>query len=109
MLIPQFSLRWLLGVTALCAGVSLILSYAVAGETWAIGAAAAVGSIVGLAALYAAVFLGAWLLVQVAGGLVGSRPGQSPFATKTPAESPFGGPPTIAESSLSESPPPISG
>jgi hypothetical protein len=110
MLIPQFSLRWLLGVTALCAGVSLILSFAIAGENWAIGAAAALGSVAGLATLYAAVFLGAWLLVQVAGGLVGSRAlGQSPFANKTPAESPFGGPPSITESPMSESPPPITG
>ena len=110
MLIPQFSLRWLLGLTALCAGISLVLSFAIQGRGWAIGAAAALSSVVVLAVLYVGAFLSAWLVSHMAGGLFGSQPeGQSPFADKTVAESPLGGPAALAESSMAESPPPISG
>lgn len=128
MLIPQFSLRWLLALTALCAGVSLILSFAFRGQNWAIGMATALGSILGLAVLYVTAFLGAWLLTQLAAGLYGSRQpvGQSPFA-KIAGDSPFPATATgssgmvtapantiapgivVAESAMNDSPPPISG
>ncbi len=109
MLIPQFSLRWLLALMALCAGISLILSFAIRGQSWAIGAAAALGGIVSLAALYVAAFLGAWLISQAGAGLFGRRPqGQSPFANVVVAEAPFGGT-EIADTQIPDSPPPITG
>lgn len=110
MIIPQFSLRWLLGLTALCAGVSLILSFAIQGKGWAIGSAAALGSILAVALLHVAAFLSAWLISQATVGMFG-RPmeGQSPFANKTVAESPLGDPTGMAEPPMTESPPPITG
>jgi hypothetical protein len=110
MLIPQFSLRWLLALTALCAGVSLVLSFAIRGQTWAIGAAAALGGVASLAALYVVAFLSAWLISQITAGLFGRTPqGQSPFANVPMAEAPFGGPPQAADAQVADSPPPISG
>ena len=44
MLLPRFSILWMLGFTAFCAVVSLVLANAVRGEFWAIGAMAALGS-----------------------------------------------------------------
>jgi hypothetical protein len=110
MLIPQFSLRWLLALTALCAGVSLVLSLAIRGQTWAMGAAAALGGVVSLAALYVIAFLSAWLISQLAAGLFRRPPmGQSPFANVPLAEAPFGGPPQPADAHVADNPPPISG
>ena len=108
MLIPQFSLRWLLALTALCAGVSLILSFAFRGQTWAIGMAAALGSIVAMAVLYVTAFLSAWLITQVASGLYRRPQGQSPFA-KLPEETPFTAEGVMADSPMSEGPPAITG
>ncbi|HZN35037.1 MAG TPA: hypothetical protein VFB80_14510 [Pirellulaceae bacterium] len=109
MIIPQFSLRWLLGLTALCAGISLILSFAMRGDGWAVGSAAALGSVAAVAILHVAAFLGAWLVSQMSIGLFGRRAeGQSPFANKTVAEAPFEGA-GLVESPMTEGPPPITG
>jgi hypothetical protein len=92
MLIPRFSLRWLLGLTTLCAAVSLVLAAAVRRETWAIAMLAALASLGLVAALYVVAFLGAWLVAQTAGTRRRKRMRRaavSPFATQTPAGSPF--------------------
>jgi hypothetical protein len=109
MLIPQFSLRWLLGLTALCAGISLVLAAATRGDHWALGVSAALAGAVALAALYVAAFAGAWLISQAAAGIIGKRPaGQSPFATKTSSELILEAT-VAAPSAMTESSPPISG
>jgi hypothetical protein len=108
MLIPRFSLRWLLGVTTLCALGSLVLASAVKGEVWALGVAAAMGGLVLLAALHIATFLAAWLLSlfeRATFGREGSA-GGSPFAEPGTADSPFG---AAVPAPLSESPPPMMG
>jgi hypothetical protein len=85
MLIPRFSLRWLLGLTTFCAAASLILAAAVRGEFWAVGAAAALASLAVLALLHITTFAGAWLLSGVERSLFQRSRGTSPFATKVPA------------------------
>ena len=70
MLIPRFSIRFLLGITTLLAGASLVASYAFRGEAWAIalfsvlvaatalGLASAIGWIVPAGAAPVAALLG---------------------------------------------------
>jgi hypothetical protein len=103
MIIPQFSLRWLLGLMALCGGISLILAFANRGQTWALGMTAAIGGVFLLFLLYEATFSAASLITQASKAIFGrSPPGDSPFAIKPPEPSPF------AESPMTESPPAIS-
>ena len=84
MIIPRFSLRWLLALITVCGGLSLILSYAFQGSAWAIGAIVALGSIVVVVALHAVAFSIAWLLTQffymASGSSAPKAGGQSPFA-----------------------------
>ena len=44
MLIPRFSIRWLLGLTTFSAVVSLVLASAVRGRPWALGVMAGVSA-----------------------------------------------------------------
>jgi hypothetical protein len=84
MIIPRYSLRWLLALTAVCGVLSLILSYAFQGSEWAIGASVGLASLLMVAAIHAAAFSVAWLLTQFGYGLFGGSAsqaaGQSPFA-----------------------------
>ncbi len=64
MLIPRFSVRWLLGLTTFSALVSLVLSYAVRGQPWALGITAGLWCLVVVFVLHVASFLAAWLLSQ---------------------------------------------
>jgi len=80
MLIPRFSIRWLLGLTTLSAGVSMILSYAIRGEAWALGVLTGLGSLMLLAVLYAVAFSTAWLAWRTMGVIHQESPGHSPFA-----------------------------
>jgi len=83
MLIPRYSLRWLLGLTTFSALVSLILSYAVRGNAWAIGMASGLWSILMIGLFYVAAFLAAWLVAQfVTATRGGSKRGESPFAPR---------------------------
>src|SRR5437762_333948 len=111
MLIPRFSLRWLLGLTTLCAAVSLVLAAAIRRETWAIAMMAALASLVLVAILYVAAFLGAWLTAQALAIRLRRRAGgasDSPFATQKTTGSPFGAGPLVTAAE-SESPPPLTG
>lgn len=81
MLIPRFSIRWLLGLTTISAVVSLVLASAVRGRPWALGVMAGVWSLVIVALLFVGSFLGAWFVAQVRGVL--SAPtgsGENPFS-----------------------------
>jgi len=109
MLIPRYSLRWLLGLTTFSAGVSLVLSYAVRGHAWAIGISAGLWSLVVVAIAYVITFLAAWLVVQVvvvtrSGSRDGS--GASPFAAE---EFPVVTEAVIATQPTANSPPPMTG
>lgn len=83
MIIPRYSLRWLLALTTVCGGLSLVLSYAFQGQAWAIGFMVGLGSLLVVAALHAVAFSVAWLMSQlafIAGGSTPQGGGQSPFA-----------------------------
>ena len=97
MLIPRFSIRWLLGLTTLSAGVSLVLSFAIRGEAWALGMLVGLSSLVLLAIFYAAAFATAWLAWRSLGSIHEAPPGASPFAR------PLGG--GMIEASVNDSPP----
>lgn len=109
MLIPRYSLRWLLALITVSAAVSFVLSYAVRGSDWAIGMAAGLASLAILMVLFVCTFLAAWAISQVETAIASSRGGDgtSPFAGNTPA-SPFG-PPAAGLPAASESPPPMTG
>ena len=80
-LVPQFSLRWLLAVTTVCGVVFSIVALGLRGHTWAAGVSIGILSLVVLALVYALVFAIAWLFSLVT-SLVGrgpSRAGRSPF------------------------------
>ncbi len=80
MLIPRYSLRWLLGLTTVSAGISLVLSYAVRGQAWAIGITAGLWTFVAVAVLFVTAFLCAWLIDRFAAATKTGRGGRSPFA-----------------------------
>jgi hypothetical protein len=111
MLIPRYSLRWLLVLITISGAVSLVLSYAFPprNRDWAIGIAAALGCVAILAALYAVTFLAAWAIAQIEAAISKNRGGEgtSPFASDPPV-SPFG-PPAAGLPGASESPPPLTG
>ena len=80
-LVPQFSLRWLLAVTTVCAVVFSIAGLGLRGKTWAAGVSIGILSLVVLVAVYALVFALVWLFSALL-SLVGRGPsgsGRSPF------------------------------
>lgn len=80
MLIPQFSLRWILAVTAVCGFVSLIGAAAVRGAPWAAAVVVAIGAVGLILTVHALMFFMIWvlsLLPPLRGRVV---TGQSPFA-----------------------------
>jgi hypothetical protein len=107
MLIPRYSLRWLLGLTTLCAVVSLVLASAVRGEVWAVGVIAVLASAVLLAGLHVGTFLAAWMLSLFERATFSKLPqeGGSPFAT---TDSPFG-PAAVPVSQPPSDSPPLTG
>jgi hypothetical protein len=108
MLLPRYSLRWLLVLITVSGAVSFVLSRAVQGQSWALGASAGLGCLAIVVAMYALTFLAAWAVAQV--GMFAPPPqgsGSSPFANNPPP-SPFGAPaPGLPASG--ESPPPMTG
>lgn len=95
MVIPRFSIRWLLGLTAVCGAISLVLSYAARGEPWGIGATVGLASFVLLFVLHAVAFCVAWLLSQI-------------FAVtdvRSATDNPFAQSPTLGNSAPVEGPP----
>lgn len=82
MLIPQFSIRALMALTAVAAVVSLVLQQAVAGALWAQCAGWTLVFIGILFAAYAGLFLVAWGLGQMTGTMRPHYvPVSSPFAS----------------------------
>lgn len=85
MLIPQFSIRSMLLVTAACAGVFSIVALGVRGEAWAIAVSAAIGALALVMLLYGALFGLVWLISVVAATFRRrAEPGQSPFRQSVP-------------------------
>ncbi|MCU0879149.1 MAG: hypothetical protein MUF06_15295 [Pirellulaceae bacterium] len=88
MVIPRFTLLWLLILVTASAGVSFVLSFAHQGHAWALGILAGMASLVGVLLLHAAAFSVAWIYTQL--GYMFRGPeivrGNSPFkpGTKLP-------------------------
>jgi type VI protein secretion system component VasK len=62
MLIPQFSLRWMLAVVTVLAVVFLIVSRAAQGSAWAVGVSAAVMMVAFVAVVHLGLFFLVWLV-----------------------------------------------
>jgi hypothetical protein len=84
MLIPQFSIRDLLIAMTGVAVFSLVVSYALRGQIWAIAVAAGVGSIAAAFVGYAATFLVVWCIAALLAHL---RPADPPRPAEPPAGS----------------------
>jgi hypothetical protein len=81
-LIPQFTIRWLLMLTAACAVVFSVFGLAVRGSGWAAGVSIAVVSVAVVLAVHASMFALVWAFSVATAG---SRRGRasvrrSPFA-----------------------------
>ena len=84
MLIPRFTLRWLLGLMVVAGLISLVLAQAVHGNAWAIGLVIGLSSLALVFVAHASVFVVAWLFVQIRKSFVGQPRATSPFATAGP-------------------------
>jgi hypothetical protein len=84
MLIPRFTIRALLAVTALCALFSLVIAGAVRGQPWAIGATAGVASLGTLLVFHPLAFAVARYFARLRRQMTPPPAGASPFATAGP-------------------------
>jgi hypothetical protein len=86
-LIPQFSLRWMLGLTTACAFLFAVFGMAARGHAWAIAISIGFASVALMAVVYALLFactaLAASILTRRA-----KDEGVSPFRTDPVAASP---------------------
>ena len=83
-LIPRFSLKWMLGFTAVAAVCSLVLAQAANAQAWAVGVVIALASLVLVFAIYAWFFAVAWLFALIRRSIAGPQRGSSPFASAGP-------------------------
>lgn len=95
-MLPQFSIRLMLGITTLAAGVFSIVGLAVRGHDWAIGVSLGVAGVAVALVTYAAFFGILWVFSVVASPLLNRelRAGQRTLAGTT---SPFADVPRVAE------------
>ena len=84
MLIPRFTIRWLLGLTAVCSVFFLVLASALRGQFWATALSIAIASAVVAFLCYAAFFGVAYALASLFGVVRMQPRGGSPFATAAP-------------------------
>ena len=84
MIIPRFTVRWLLALMAVCAVLAFIVSLAVTGRIWAVALSIAVAGLVLTFMGYAAAFCVAWGIAELWRFATGRRIAISPFATHTP-------------------------
>ena len=78
MLIPQFSIRWLLTLTAVSAVIFSIFGLAVRGSAWAAAVSIGIGSLVILALVYALLFGVVWVFSVIMSSLGRGRTGAAP-------------------------------
>jgi hypothetical protein len=84
MLIPRFTIRWLLGLTAVCSVFFLVLASALRGQLWAMALSIAITSAVVAFLCYAALFGVAYALAALFGAVRSQPRGGSPFAAGVP-------------------------
>ncbi|HVA48458.1 MAG TPA: hypothetical protein VNH11_18990 [Pirellulales bacterium] len=80
MIAPQFSLRTILAVTAVCGFVSLIGAAAVRGTPWARAIMLALAALALILIVHALMFFIMWLFSLILPGRRAAGQGQSPFA-----------------------------
>ncbi|MEX2121451.1 MAG: hypothetical protein WD847_17815 [Pirellulales bacterium] len=99
MLVPQFSLRWVLGLTAVAAVMSLVAAMAVRGSFWAAAITIALAALAVAMLVHGAMFFVIWLFSLVAprSRRPASQRAETPFAASAPplpgAPAPAGRPP----------------
>ena len=64
-LIPQYSLRWLLAMTAVCAGVFAVLAWGLQGHPWALGVSIGLGALVVLFVVFGLMFGLIWTVSRL--------------------------------------------
>jgi len=84
MLIPQYTIRWLLGVMTVCAGLFSILALGVRGVVWAAAVSIGLASLVVLMLLHALLFALVWGAATAVPRLGAPRTGRSPFRPQPP-------------------------
>lgn len=84
MLIPRFTVRWLLALMAVCALLAFVISLAVGGQLWAMAMSLAVVSVLVVLILHASIFCLAWGAAELWRLATNQRVAASPFATHTP-------------------------
>jgi amino acid transporter len=84
MLIPRFSIRWLLVGTTVCAVFFLIVSLGVRGYLWAAAVSIAVGSLLLVALLQMLFFIVVWSYARLVDVVRPAKQHRSPFAPFTP-------------------------
>lgn len=85
MLIPQFTIRWLLVVTAVCAALFSVVGLGFRGRVWAAAFGVGLGSLAVLMLVYAGVFALVWLAGE---WLPSLRRAKTASAAKSPQEGP---------------------
>jgi len=80
MLIPRFSIRWLLAMTTACAVFFAIVASAVRGQIWAVAISVSVASLAVAFLLYAIFFLFAWWVSLIVDAARPTALPRSPFA-----------------------------
>ena len=81
MLIPRFSIRWVLAFTAVCAFLSFIVARGMAGQHLAMAITAAMALLVSCFLLYSATFILAYGLARTTRSLQAKEGPRTPFAS----------------------------
>jgi hypothetical protein len=84
MLIPRFTIRRLLLITALCGAFFLVVSLAIRGRVWAAAISVAVLAAAVSFCSFAVFFAAAWLVSRAGGLAARRREPASPFAQHSP-------------------------
>ena len=92
-LIPQFSIRWALGLMAGCAGIFSIFALAIRGYEWAAGVSIGILSLVLVMTIYALLFGAVWLFSLITAPLRPAPSGRSPFRQQAAGVAPPSGQP----------------
>ncbi len=90
MLIPQFSLRWMFGLTTVCAVIFAVVAAGMRGNSWAVGVTIGLLALVLMFSIHAGLFALTWLFAAVSTPLArAAKPeGRSPFRDDLPGNPP---------------------
>ena len=95
MLLPQYTIRWLLILTAVCGGFFLMVTSAIEGQIWAAAITIAAAGLLLTLILHALLFAAVWAISLPMERLRADEKASSPFAGDAP-------PPQIIEPEQTE-------